>query len=291
MILITGSEGFIGSHLMQRIECISVGIDRKNGFEILDNEKLTELFNEYEFDTVFHFAANSDISTGDPAIELRDTFQTTIALLEQCRKHNVKQFIFASSSAIYGNTSDLIMENYGPLKPISHYGAAKLASEAFIHSYAEQYGIQAFILRFPNVVGDNATHGVVLDLIKKLIANPIRLEVLGTGEQLKPYIHVDELIDAILFVWKHAKELVNVYNISGVGRSSVKEIAEMIVEHSGYNAEIVYTGKSWPGDCPEYKFNIQKLIHLGWMPKINSNLAISKAIESLWKQYTREDIG
>lgn len=291
MILVTGSSGFIGSHLMRALGNECIGIDRKEGFEINEYKKLHNLFETHEIDTIFHLAANSDISIGLPNIEFEDTLYTTILMLQHCYHNGVKRFVFASSSAVYGSTDDLIMENYGPLIPISHYGAAKLASEAFICSYAYQYGIQAYILRFPNVVGEGATHGVVLDLIKRLISSPKRLDVLGTGEQLKPYIHVSELIDAILFILEHAKDQINVYNISGIGRTTVKDIAEMIVENSGYDTEIVYTGKSWPGDCQNYKFNIQKLIHLGWEPKMNSNEAIKKAIKSIWKEYTPEVIG
>lgn len=107
--------------------------------------------------------------------------------------------MFASTSAIYGQTGGVeVRENYGPLFPASHYGAGKLASEAFIASFAENYGIQAWITRFPNVCGERTTHGILHDFVKKLKNNPQELEVLGNGKQAKPYLYVQDLIDAIL---------------------------------------------------------------------------------------------
>ena len=303
-ILITGGAGFIGSHLCEELirehEVIVVdNLSMGNNISFLmGNPNLTlintdivshcgelrAIFKKYKFDIVFHFASNSDISKNDPAIDIDNTLRTTLRTLGLCREFKVKELVFASSSAIYGETKDLIMEDYGPLQPISHYGAAKLASESFIFSYAKNFNIKSWIFRFPNVIGGRATHGVLLDLIKKIKLNKKELIVLGDGEQNKPYIHVKELVEAILFVWKNADKQVNVYNISGIGRTTVKDIARMIVENSGTNTKIKYTGGSvgWVGDCPQYMYHIEKLIHLGWKPKIESDLAIKTAIDEIW---------
>jgi len=303
-ILVTGGAGFIGSHLCEElikehgvivIDNLSMG---NNISFLMGNPNLTlintdivshygefrAVFKKHKFDTVFHFASNSDISNSDPIIDIDNTLRTTLRTLELCREFKVKELVFASSSAIYGETKDLIMEDYGPLQPISHYGAAKLASEAFIGSYAKNFGIKSWVFRFPNVIGGRATHGVLFDLIKKIKLNKRELVVLGDGEQNKPYIHVKELVDAILFVWKNANKQINVYNISGIGRTTVKDIAKMIVEKSGTNTKIRYTGGSvgWVGDCPQYMYHIEKLIHLGWEPKTESNQAIKIAIDEIW---------
>lgn len=109
---------------------------------------------------------------------------------------------FASTSAIYGETYDRLTENYGPLQPVSNYGAGKLASEAFISAFSSAYGIQTWITRFPNVVGERFTHGVIYDFIHKLQNTPKVLTVLGNGEQIKPYLYVKDLIEGIQFVCK-----------------------------------------------------------------------------------------
>lgn len=285
-VLVTGGAGFIGYHLAGELmkQHNVVVIDKRDKnihdniryhfFDIAENPSRVDDIFSHGIDVVFHLAANSDISTGDPQIEYKDTFLTTMVILDACRAHGVKQFIFSSSSAIYGNADNLIMEDYGPLLPISHYGSAKLASEAFISSYAHLYGIKCWVCRFPNVVGDRATHGVIHDLIR--LFNEGEYTVLGTGEQRKPYMHVDELIDAMLYIWNNSCDNLNVFNIGGECTTSVKEIAEMITDH-----EITYTGRSWDGDVQNYKYNTQKLRHLGWGPQINSNAAVKKAILQL----------
>ena len=191
--LITGGAGFIGSHLADELlsrNCRVVVLDnlslgRKSNLtaaitnpnfkfvkgDILDEDTLNGVFAQNRFDMVFHLAANSDIarSHANPEIDLNMTFLTTFRVLEAMRRHNVKRLMFASTSAIYGQTGGAeVGENYGPLFPASHYGACKLASEGVIASFAENYGIQAFITRFPNVCGERTTHGILHDFVKKL---------------------------------------------------------------------------------------------------------------------------
>jgi len=304
-ILVTGGAGFIGSHLCEElIKNNSIVVidkmfhgnnligleDNPNltifRWDILNNDSLSFIFDNYEFDTVFHFAANSDIYANNPKTDIDNTLKTTLRILSKCKKNGIKELVFASTSAIYGDTKDLIMESYGPLMPISHYGAAKLASEALICSYAKNYDIRSWICRFPNVIGGRATHGVIYDFINKINKNPEELEVLGNGEQIKPYLHVSELVDAVLFIWKNAKKNINIYNISGRGRTTVKDIAEMVIKHAGTKTKIKYTGgtSGWVGDCPEYLFNTEKLIRLGWIPKGDSDSAVKQSIREVWKQ-------
>ena len=210
-ILITGGAGFIGSHLAdflisKKYEVVAVDnflLGRKNNIthlinsknfkfieeDLLNINKLKKIFQKNDFDVVFHLAANSDIqnSAKNPQIDLDNTFMTTWNTLECCRLFNVNNFVFASSSAIYGDVQEKLTENFGPLFPISYYGAGKLASEAFVSAYAYMNDIQVWIIRFPNVVGERATHGVIYDFIKKLRNNPKELEILGDRSQKKPY--------------------------------------------------------------------------------------------------------
>ena len=138
---------------------------------------------------VWHLAANSDIAAGvaDPSIDLRDTFLTTFHTLQIMREFDIPRIVFASTSAIYGSHSGLLVEETGPLFPISSYGAMKLASEASISASVESCLQQAWICRFPNVIGPRATHGIIYDLLRKLAKSPQDLEVLGDGTQQKPF--------------------------------------------------------------------------------------------------------
>jgi UDP-glucose 4-epimerase len=129
------------------------------------------------------------------------------------REHKIPRLAFASTSAIYGDLNQKLTEDIGPLFPISNYGAMKLASEAAISAAAESFLERAWIFRFPNVVGSRATHGAIFDFIHKLKKNPAELEVLGDGTQEKPYFHVADLIDAMLFITDNAQEKLNFFNI------------------------------------------------------------------------------
>jgi len=174
-----------------------------------------------------------------------------------------------------------VSETFGPLFPASHYGASKLASEAYIASFCENYGMQAWITRFPNVVGERATHGAIFDFIRKLKKNPNELEVLGNGEQIKPYLYVKDLINAILFTFENTNEKINFYNLGVETRTKVKEIATMVIEEMKVNAKIRFTGgdRGWVGDVPEFNYNVDKIHALGWKAEISSNEAVKKSIQ------------
>lgn len=304
-ILITGGAGFIGSHLddaliarghnLTVVDNLVLG--RKENIEhlsgnsnfrfikadLLDLSKMGEIFAEGKFDMVYHLAANSDIQKGgkDPMVDYNLTFNTTFNVLQLLKEFEIKKFFFASTSAIFGETYDVLNEDYGPLKPVSNYGAGKLASEAFISAFSSTYDIQTWITRFPNVVGERFTHGVIYDFIKKLRNNPEELEVLGNGEQCKPYVYVKDLVEAILYVIDHASEKYNVYMIGSDSRTKVKEIAAMVIEEMGLNAKIRYTGgdRGWVGDVPEFRYDLTKINKLGWTAPHNSNESVRLAIQ------------
>ena len=304
-ILVTGGAGFIGSHLddaliargHQLTIVDNLVLGRKENIEhlignpnfrfieadLLDMPKMREIFAEGKFDMVYHLAANSDIQKGgkDPMVDYNLTFNTTFNVLQLLKEFEIKKFFFASTSAIYGETYDVLNEDYGPLKPVSNYGAGKLASEAFISAFSSTYGIQTWITRFPNVVGERFTHGVIYDFIKKLRNNPEELEVLGNGEQCKPYVYVKDLVEAILYVIDHASEKYNVYMIGSDSRTKVKEIAAMVIEEMGLNAKIRYTGgdRGWVGDVPEFRYDLTKINKLGWTAPHNSNESVRLAIQ------------
>lgn len=302
-ILVTGGAGFIGCHMCERLiargdevlcaDDLSLGkrahvahLFETGRFtlvemDVSDIAALSALFAEHSFDAVVHLAANSDIarSHAEPTVDFTNTFATTYAVLEAMRVHGVRQIVFASTSAVYGEAQGAIREDHGPLLPISHYGAAKLASEGFISSYVANYGLQAWICRFPNVVGDRSTHGAIYDFAAKLRATPDRLEVLGDGSQIKPYLHADDLVTAILLAWERLDAPVNLFNVGGTTRCSVKRMAEIVVEESGLDAEIVYTGgdRGWIGDVPQIAYDVSRILGIGWLPELDSEGAVRAA--------------
>jgi UDP-glucose 4-epimerase len=310
-ILITGGAGFIGSHLIDlliskgykvvaidnlslgRIDNINHLINNKNfkfiEEDLLNIKELKRIFQKNNFDIVFHLAANSDIqnSVKNPKIDLHDTFMTTWNTLECCRLFNVYKIVFASSSAIYGNAKEILTEDFGPLFPVSYYGAGKLASESFISAYAHMNDIQAWIIRFPNVVGERATHGIIYDFIKKLKNNSKELEILGDGNQKKPYVYVEDLIEAMFFIYQNAKNNLNYFNVGIEDQASVNEIAKIVCEEIGLrNVKFKYTGGNvgWKGDVPQFKYNLDKIHQLGWQAKYSSTEAVRIATRRILKK-------
>ena len=308
-ILITGGAGFIGSHLADSllkenhqivvIDNLSQGTEKNIGhnfdnknfkfckLDLLDSDKLKKIFKTENFEIVFHLAANSDIamSCKNPKIDLDNTFLTTYNVLTAMMEFNVKKLVFASTSAIYGETPGKTAEDFGPLFPVSHYGASKLASEAFISSFSKNYGLVSWIIRFPNVVGERATHGVVFDFINKLKINSSQLDVLGNGMQYKPYLYVKDLIEAVIYIWKNANEQINVYNVGVDTKTRVKKIAETVIEQMGLNPEIKYGSqdRGWTGDIPAFDYNLNKVHNLGWHSENTSDEAVKKAVNAILK--------
>lgn len=314
-ILITGVAGFIGSNLarifLSKGESV-VGLDNfcrgtsgniaslKNDsaftFCEVDLSDLTayrSCISAYlkeanqTISQVWHLAANSDIPAGigDAAIDLRDTFMTTFNTLEVMKQQRIPSIAFASTSAVYGDLGNTVLtENIGPLFPISNYGAMKLACEAMISAAVESFLQKAYIYRFPNVIGTPATHGVILDFIQKLKMTPDRLEVLGNGSQRKGYLHVEDLIDAMLAIQKLANEPINYFNI-GAGDEGiyVRDIAQIVVDTASPGAAITYGqgDKGWVGDVPRFVYSIDKLRALGWTPKHNSEQAVRLAVQQI----------
>lgn len=316
--LVTGAAGFIGSHLVDRLlerGCFVLGVDnmklgrRANLAPALENPKFkfveldvndlptflrTVRQNSHDkpFDITWHMAANSDIRAGvaDPDVDLRDTFLTTFNVLKVARELKIPQLAFASSSAIYGMHDGKLVEDLGPLFPISNYGAMKLASEACISAALEAYLQRAWIFRFPNVVGSRSTHGVIYDFVQKLKANPKELEVLGDGAQKKPYFHVSDLLDAMLLIVERATEKLNYFNIGTADTATtVRYIAKHVVERMSPGANIRYTGgsKGWVGDVPKFNYSIEKLQQLGWSPRLSSNAAVDQAVEEIVAEAVR----
>lgn len=306
-ILVAGGAGFIGSHLMDsllsegnKVICadkLIMGdknidhLKNKNGFkfyeiELIDQDKVDQVFLENQIDIVYHLAANSDIQKGgeNPVIDFNDTFLTTRVLLEGMRKVNVKKMFFASTSAVYGEMLDIeLTEITGGLMPVSYYGGAKLASEALISSYVSMCDMSAVIFRFPNVIGPRLTHGAVFDFIRKLRKNPKELEILGDGTQCKPYIYVLDLVEAIMKLTREFKPGEVVYNISvNSAGTTVTHIAEMVIEELGFkDVKFNYTGgdRGWKGDVPRFRYDISKVLSTGWFPKYTSDEAVRQTVK------------
>jgi len=242
-------------------------------------------------DEVWHLAANSDIPAGvaDADVDLKDTFLTTLEILRCMKSREIGKFYFASSSAIYGDLGDQpLHENIGPLLPISNYGAMKLASEALISAATESHLESSCLFRFPNVVGVPATHGVILDFVRKLKASGGSLEVLGNGTQRKAYLHVSDLVAAMLLVRSRTDNPKTLpINVGPVDEGVyVRWIAEQVVKRVAPSASIQFGvgNRGWVGDVPKFHYSTAKIQALGWKPALGSEAAVLRAIDEIARQ-------
>lgn len=308
--LVTGGAGFLGSHLVDRLmlagcnvtvlDNLSTGslnnIRRWLGNErfrfvkgdlknMLDMEEALE-----NVEVVFHFAANPEVRVGetDPSVHFNENLVATFNVLEAMRKSVLaKTLVFASTSTVYGDVTVMpTPENYGPLVPISTYGASKLGCEALAFSYAYTFDIHALILRIANVVGFRSNHGVIVDFIRKLKADPKQLQILGDGTQKKSYLHVEDCIDAVLHATRcflEEQKKAEVYNVGSADQIEVGRIAEIVAEEMGLeNVKFMFTGgvdggRGWFGDVKYMHLCIDKLLATGWKPKYNSEQAVRLA--------------
>jgi UDP-glucose 4-epimerase len=307
MDLVTGGAGFIGSHLVDSLVAQGKSVRVLDNFssgreEFLAHHKSTtnvEIFRADLLDpesvknamqginTVHHLAANPDIRLGTEVTDtdLRQGTVATYNVLEAMRCEGVSRISFASSSAIYGEASIMpTPETYGPVKPISLYGASKLASEALITAWCGTFGAKAWVHRFANIVGPRGTHGVIFDFIHKLKNDPTRLEVLGNGLQEKSYMSAEDCVRAMVHLVGSTSENVNLYNLGTGDTCSVRRIAEIVVEESGLEGvSIEYTGgdRGWAGDVPKTSLDVEYLFSTGFVPEMQSEAAIRHTARAL----------
>ena len=314
--LVTGAAGFIGANLAARllqlghdvilVDDLSTGswdnltavtdssarayfieADCGNTAKMLD---ATHRLGLPPIEDVWHLAANSDIPAGltDPRIDIDRTFLTTSGIVLMLKQLPPARVYFASSSAVYGDHLDAqVKETTGPLEPISYYGAMKLASEALLRAAVESFIPQANVLRFANIVGVPATHGAIFDFVTRLKHTPAELVVMGDGSQRKPYLHVSDLINAMMFVSDNAAGRFNVFNLGPPDDGiSVAQIARIVVDAIAPEAALRFGSETrgWVGDVPRFRLSTEKLTALGWRPELSSEQAVRRAVAEIIEQ-------
>ena len=312
-ILITGGAGFIGSHLVDRFmeqgEDVRVFDDLSAGTksniekwvgdprfdfvkgDLLESSEIKAALEGCRM--VYHLAANPEVRSwlARPEDHFNQNILGTYNLLEAIREQDaVDLLVFTSTSTVYGEASVIpTPETYAPLKPISNYGASKLAAEALICSYSSLYGFRSVIYRMANVVGPRSGHGVIYDFAEKLKRNPNELEVLGDGTQSKSYLFVDDCITGMILGAVHAKATVEILNIGSEDRVSVLEIASIVIEEMGLkDVEVELTGgvdggRGWKGDVKLMQLDMSRLRAFGWSPLFSSKEAVRLTAISLVK--------
>jgi UDP-glucose 4-epimerase len=243
-------------------------------------------------DQVWHFASNPDIAKAvtNPDVDFWEGTYLTNNVLEAMRRAGVADIVYASGSGVYGDTGlTETGEDYSPLRPISTYGASKLAGEMLICSYCHMFGMRGRAYRFANVVGPRQTHGVGFDFIRRLVKGPKQLSILGDGTQSKSYIYVDDVLEAMHHTAPYASTPFDVYNVATGDYITVAEIADLAVEAAGLSPGSVrydYTGgdRGWKGDVPVVRFDLSKIHATGWKARNGSGEALKLAMRAMIKE-------
>ena len=305
--VVTGGAGFIGSHLVDAlvargekvvvVDSLAAGSrgnlarHGKGIIRFVEHDLLGDGWQEAFAGAgrVYHLAADPDVrqSALTPESPLRNNVIATYRVLEAMRTHGVREIVFTSTSTVYGDARVIpTPENYTPLEPISVYGATKLACEAMISAYCHSFGIQGWIYRFANIIGERSGHGVIHDFIGKLQQDPRHLEILGDGRQAKSYLEVNACVEAMLFAPGHAHDRVNIFNIGSEDGIDVKTIADIIVAEMGLSGvEYHFTGgeRGWVGDVPRMQLAVDRLRSFGWTPRVGSHESVRQAVRAMLK--------
>jgi len=308
---IAGGAGFIGSHFTDRllsdrsVAAVTLYDNFSSGREwhyehhrddprfrivrgdVKDVDALTAAMQGH--DSVIHLASNPDIARAvtEPEIDFREGTFLTNNVVEAMRRSATKTILYASGSGVYGDLGQKeIGEDYGPLIPISTYGASKLAGEALISAYCHMFDFTARVFRFGNVVGPRQTHGVGFDFLRQLVKNPRKLRILGDGTQSKSYIHVRDVVEAVLLAARVSQERFSVYNVA-TDYITVTEIAHLAVQCAGLDlreVELEYAGgdRGWKGDVPVVRLDTTRLRRLGWVSGSGSRGALRDSMLAMW---------
>ncbi len=305
---VTGGAGFVGSHLVNRLldttqarvtvfDNFSTGQrwhfgDRVNNPRLKIIEGNAQKLDEVEraiggHDMVFHLASNSDIARAatEPDIDFANGTMLARNVLEAMRKTGVKRIAFTSGSGVYGEVPPRpIPEDYDKMIPVSTYGACKLACEGLISAYSFMFDMHGMVFRFANVVGPNQTHGVAYDFIRRLATDPTRLKIFGDGTQSKPYIHIEDVLDAFLLIEGQPKVGYEYHNVASEDFLTVREIADIVCERMGLQGvKYEFTGgaRGWKADVPLYRLDTAKIRSRGWSNKRTSREAVTAAVDSM----------
>ena len=310
-VCIVGGAGFIGSHFVdhllsdREVEAVTVYDNFSSGREwhlaahqddprlhvvrgeVADLELLTETMDGVE--TVIHLASNPDIARAatEPAVDFDEGTRLTHHVVEAMRMSGAGRILYASGSGVYGDLGQHeAEEDYGPLIPVSTYGASKLAGEALIASYCFMFGLTGCVFRFGNVVGPHPTHGVGFDFLRRLLVDSSQLDILGDGSQSKSYIHVTDVVRAVLTAAELAPRPYRAFNVATGDYVTVREIADLCLEVLQKDpAETKYNfsggDRGWKGDVPVVRLNTERIRELGWSNSMDTREALRASLVSM----------
>lgn len=306
-VLVTGGAGFIGSHLVDVLlsknyyvtvyDNLSSKFEKNRLEHIFSNKNFNFKFGDIldlsnlslamkSVDKVFHLAANADIRGGiiDNNVDVQQNIIGTHNVCEACRLNKVKEIVFTSSAAVYGEPSIFPTPESYPLIQTSLYGASKASGESIIQAYSEYFGIKTTSFRFVSWIGERYSHGVIFDFVNLLKETPNKLEILGNGFQTKSYLHVDDGIRAMFLYLDSSSDKKGIVNIGHIEYLTVFELSDIVIDEMGLKEVTIVpqiSKRGWVGDNPFVHLDISKIKNLGFVPEISIEEGIRRTVRYL----------
>jgi UDP-glucuronate 4-epimerase len=287
-ILITGGAGFIGSHLVDRLlfegDWRVTVVDDFNDFydpsikrantatylsnpnfklieaDIRDYSSLKEVFAEGKFECLVHLAARAGVrpSLSEPRLYVETNINGTMNLLELARQHSVNQFVFGSSSSVYGENRKVPFSEVDPIfNPISPYAATKAAGELLCHTYSHLYRMRIVCLRFFTVYGARQRPDLAIHKFTKLIDAGDPIPVFGDGTTRRDYTYIDDIIAGVRAAIDYDQSKYEVINLGESRTVELRELISLLEKTLGCKAQIDWQ-PAQPGDVPQTFADIAK---------------------------------
>ncbi|MGH9903695.1 MAG: GDP-mannose 4,6-dehydratase, partial [Pyrinomonadaceae bacterium] len=309
-ILLTGGAGFIGSHLLERL--LSEGrfhvtvVDDFNDFyeparkranvapfagrddfrlieaDIRDRAALARAFSERDFGCVVHLAARAGVrpSLAEPVLYTETNITGTLNLLELARERGVRQFVFGSSSSVYGINAKVPFGEEDPIRrPISPYAATKAAGELLCHTYAHLHGIRCVALRFFTVYGARQRPDLAIHKFARLIDAGRPIPVFGDGTTRRDYTYIDDIIAGVRAAMDYEAADYEVFNLGESRTVELRELIALLEEELGRKA-VIDRQPTQPGDVPQTFADITKARRLlGYDPRTEIEEGIRRFVE------------
>ena len=290
--MVTGGAGFIGRHLVAKLlddkheitifdnfsssyknditYLLESGVSLVTG-DILDYDLLLKSISGHDF--VIHLAAQTSVSESiaNPKTTVDIIVNGTVNVLKSCVKTNVKNLIFSSSAAIYGNSLDTLISENSQLSPLSSYGASKLVAEYNLHVFSKFFGLNCISLRLFNVYGNGqSTDAGVIRKFLKNISEKAPLEIFGDGTQTRDFVHISDVIQAFYCAIRNIEaKRGNVYNIGSGSATSINELAALLLSVKGKDLQLIHK-PALEGEIKDSKADISLAENdIGYSPQMS----------------------
>lgn len=314
-VLVTGGAGFIGSHVCEALLTRGIEvvvIDDFNDFydpaikegniaairdritlvrgDIRDAGLIEELFSNHRFDAIIHLAARAGVrpSISDPKLYFTTNIDGTFNLLDACRHHGVKRFIFASSSSVYGINEKVPFSEKDPIeRTISPYAATKIAGEQICSNYSHLFGIHCACLRFFTVYGPRQRPDLAISKFTRSIRDGLPIDRYGDGSTARDYTYIEDIVEGVLAAAAYTE--VSPFEIFNLGGSATTTLAELIslVEDAVGKKAIIRQLPDQQGDVPRTYADVSKAHRvLGYEPKTPIREGIRKY--AAWLEAARD---